>query len=75
VAVFVGFARSYFLKGYFGAPPLPSLLVHVHGAVSTGWIVLFVSQILLVAQHRVGVHRRLGIMGAVWAGVPRPGSA
>jgi hypothetical protein len=30
--VFVGFARTYFLAGVFRAP-LPSLLVHIHGAV------------------------------------------
>ena len=31
--VLVGFAGTYFLKGLFGAPPLP-LLLHLHGAVN-----------------------------------------
>lgn len=32
VSVFIGFARSYYLAGLFRAP-LPSMLLHVHGAV------------------------------------------
>jgi hypothetical protein len=40
--VLVGFARTYYLKGLFGAPSLP-LLLHVHGAVMTTWFVLFVT--------------------------------
>ncbi len=68
VAVFVGFAPTYFLKGYFHAPPLP-LLYHVHGLVFSGWILLFVAQTALVAAHRVDLHRRLGAGGAALAGV------
>ncbi len=34
-AVLIGFARRYFLAGLPRAP-LPSLLVHVHGAVCAG---------------------------------------
>ena len=37
---FAGFARTYYLKGAFEAPELPGL-VHLHGLVMTGWIVLF----------------------------------
>lgn len=61
-AVLVGFARSYFLKGLFGAPPLP-WLVHVHAFLMTSWFVLFFVQIRLVATRRVAVHRRLGVLG------------
>ena len=64
--VFIGFARSYYLKGAFGAPALPAL-VHVHGLVMTLWFVLFVVQARLVAAHRVDLHRRLGIAGAAVA--------
>jgi hypothetical protein len=66
LVVFVGFARSYYLKGVFGAPALPSL-VHVHGLVMTLWFLLFVVQARLVAARRVELHRRLGIAGAVLA--------
>lgn len=60
--VFVGFARSYYLAGVFHAP-LPNVLVHVHGAVFTSWIVLLITQTSLVAGGRVDLHRRLGLIG------------
>ncbi len=66
--VLVGFARTYYLKGLFGAPALPAL-VHVHGLVMTLWVVLFVTQVRLVAGRRTDLHRRLGVGGAVWAGL------
>ncbi len=62
IAVFVGFARTYFLAGVFRAP-LPNRLIHIHGAVFTLWIVLFVSQISLVVARRVALHRRIGLLG------------
>ena len=55
VAVFIplivltGFARTYYLKSFFGTPALPGLLVHLHGIVMTSWVVLFVTQVSLVA--------------------------
>jgi hypothetical protein len=62
VAVFVGFARSYYLAGVFQAP-LPNRLVHIHGAVFTCWILLLITQTLLVSAGRVDIHRRLGLVG------------
>lgn len=64
--VFAGFARTYFLKSYFGSPPLMPLL-HLHGIVFTSWIVLLLTQTTLVAANRADVHRRLGIAGGVIA--------
>ncbi len=64
--VFWTFARTFYLKGFFGTPPLSALL-RVHGAVMTGWVVLLVVQTSLIAAHRVKWHRRLGVFGAVWA--------
>ena len=66
IIVFVGFAQSYFLKGFFGAPPLYPLL-HLHGLIMTSWFVLFAAQTWLVATHQVRLHRRLGIIGALLA--------
>src|SRR5436309_6915699 len=60
--VFVGFAKSYYLAGVFKAP-LPNLLVHIHGAVFSSWILLLIVQTSLVAAGRVDVHRRLGLLG------------
>jgi hypothetical protein len=62
VTVFVGFARTYFLAGVFRAP-LPSLLVHIHGAVFSSWILLLITQTTLVTAGRVDIHRRLGLAG------------
>lgn len=60
---FAGFARTYYLKAVFAAPALPTL-THVHGLAFTAWVVLLVTQTLLVGRDRVDLHRRLG-----WAGV------
>lgn len=62
VTVVVGFARTYFLAGVFRAP-LPSLIVHIHGAVFSSWILLLIAQISLVSAGRVDIHRRLGVAG------------
>jgi hypothetical protein len=62
------FARTYYLRPLFGGAPLPVLL-HVHGAVMTGWVVLLVVQSGLIAGRQVRWHRRLGVVGTVWAGM------
>jgi hypothetical protein len=67
VIVLAGFARTYYLKGLFGTPALPGLLVHLHGIVMTSWVVLFVVQVWLVAARRTRVHQRLGVLGATLA--------
>jgi len=61
-AVLLGFGRSYYLAGVFRAP-LPNLLVHIHGAAFSLWILLFIVQTTLVLGGRVTVHRRLGLVG------------
>ena len=65
-SVFLGFAHSYYLAGVFHAP-LPSLIIHVHGAVFSTWILLLVTQTSLVSAGRVDIHRRLGIAGFLLA--------
>jgi hypothetical protein len=62
ICVLIGFARTYFLAGMLRAP-LPNLLIHIHGAAFSLWILLFLSQIGLVSARRVDVHRRLGLFG------------
>ena len=66
LTVFVGFAPTYYLKGYFDGLPLTPL-VQVHGLVFTGWVVLYFAQTVLIARRRIGLHRRLGMAGAVLA--------
>ena len=66
--VFTGFARTYYLRLLTRAPALPWLL-HLHGGLMTLWFVLFLVQTRLIASRRIAVHRRLGIFGAVLAGL------
>jgi hypothetical protein len=73
LTVIVGFAPTYYLR-LLGEAPMTTLsgrpmspLVHMHGALFTGWLVLFLVQTALVAAHRVKLHQQLGIGGAVLA--------
>jgi hypothetical protein len=59
-SVLVGF-RTYFLAGIVRAP-LPSKMIHVHGAVFSLWFVLFMLQTFLVPAGRVHWHRQLGLV-------------
>ena len=66
--VFVGFARSFFLRPLFPDWPAPPESIYVvHGAVFSAWIVLLVAQTSLIAAGRVDVHRTMGALGAVLA--------
>jgi uncharacterized membrane protein len=67
IIVLIGFARTYYLKGFFGTPNIPSRLVHFHGLIMTSWVVLFVVQVALVETKRTKTHQRLGILGSVLA--------
>jgi len=68
VAVYVGFARSFFLRPLFPEWPAPAEPVfYVHGAFFTAWMVLLVTQALLVATRRVDIHRKLGTAGCALA--------
>jgi hypothetical protein len=58
---FAGFAPSLIDHSRRFAPPTTLLLVH--GATALAWLLLYVTQALLVARGRVDLHRRLG-----WAG-------
>lgn len=60
--VFLGFAKTYFLAGMIHAP-LPSWIVHVHGALFSSWIVLFLVQVSLVSGRRLDLHKKLGLFG------------
>src|SRR4051812_905978 len=70
LTVFVGFTPTFFLRGVLApvpqSAPLTPLLI-VHGLANTLWIILFLVQVYLVASHRVALHRRLGMFGAMVA--------
>lgn len=51
----------------FSLAPLPSLIIHVHGAAFSCWMLLLLTQTTLVSAGRVDIHRRLGIAGFLLA--------
>ena len=58
----VGFWPTYFgplMRGTLSQP----LLIHVHTVVFVGWLVLFLTQVLLAATGHVHWHMRLGRFG------------
>jgi hypothetical protein len=59
VVVFIGFSPTYFRAGMLRAP-LPSPILHVHGAVFTLWMLLFVVQTAFISARRVAWHRSFG---------------
>lgn len=62
-----GFSTTWFLplaRGSFG-PAHP--IIHLHGMLAFGWLLLFIGQAFLVRQRRLHVHRRLGVAGVVLA--------
>lgn len=61
----VGFWPSYFRPVLFEAARKATVL-HVHGAVFVGWLVLFTAQAYLAATRRVRLHIRIGHLGIVY---------
>jgi len=61
--VLAGFSPSYFLRGWIDAGrPLAEMspLIHLHGAVFSAWIALFIAQTALISTRRHALHKRLG---------------
>jgi hypothetical protein len=59
VVVFIGFSPTYFRAGLLRAP-LPSPILHVHGAAFTLWMILLLIQSALISARRIAWHRSLG---------------
>jgi hypothetical protein len=70
--VFLGFAPTFYLRSWFGkidatgSTGLPGHLIF-HGLALTSWYALFCVQAALVSVRKTGVHRKLGVAGAVSA--------
>ena len=59
VCVYIGFSPTYFRAGMLRAP-LPSPIIHIHGAVFTLWMLLFTVQAAFISARRVKWHRSFG---------------
>lgn len=59
LVAFAGFAPSYYLKAWFGTPPL-TLLVHVHAVLFSAWLGLLLVQSALIRGRRFVTHASLG---------------
>ena len=59
ICVYIGFYPTYFRAGMLNAP-LPSPILHFHGAVFTLWMLLFTAQAALISARRVHWHRSFG---------------
>jgi uncharacterized membrane protein YozB (DUF420 family) len=64
LGVFAGFTRTYYARSYFDSPIIP-LLVQIHGAVFTAWILLYLLQNLLAMNGGMRLHRNLGLAGVI----------
>ncbi len=64
--VVIGFWPSYFGTFLSGGVARP-LVMHVHGAIFTGWMLLLFLQVGLASSGRVRAHRRVGTFG-IWYG-------
>jgi len=62
--VVAGFSQTVDRNLFHAAPPRPVLL-WIHGAAFSGWVVFFILQSALVRVRKVSVHRTLGWFGAV----------
>jgi hypothetical protein len=76
VVVFLGFAQSFYLRGLitFTPRPNPTLppAVMIHGIVFSVWMLLVLTQSLLIGAGRRQTHRLLGVGGIALAALMVP---
>lgn len=65
LVVFVGFGPTFYWKPVITSAPLSTVWVVLHVLSCTAWMLLLVTQALLVSSQRVDVHRKLGVAGVV----------
>jgi hypothetical protein len=64
----IGFAPTYYFVGIHDGPtPVLTPRLHVHGVLSTAWIVLLIAQTQLIAAGQRRLHRLFGFSGLALA--------
>jgi uncharacterized membrane protein YozB (DUF420 family) len=70
VAAVVIFGFSHTIGANLLHPDKPRpWILPIHATVFSSWVVLFITQSALVRSSKVGLHRRLGMFGAVLGGI------
>lgn len=59
VTLLLGFARSFYLQPFFGAPPLTVAFI-IHGIFGSAWFAMLIGQVWLVRAGKTAEHRKLG---------------
>lgn len=67
IVVLIGFAPTYYLKGFFTSPPIPRAIIHIHGLVMAAWVLLFCAQVYFIRTTRIRTHQRLGYLAIALA--------
>jgi hypothetical protein len=65
LVVFAGFAPSFFLAAANPEARHLDIIYHIHGAVFSLFMLLFIVQSVLVVRGRLETHKRLGVFTAV----------
>ena len=65
--IIAGFSQT--VPGDFTDTPALPFLLHVHGAVFTLWVLLFVAQPAFITRGSRELHKRVGWIGAILAGM------
>lgn len=65
--VLLGFFKSYIFRMFFDVPPIPNLLVHLHGITMILWVIYFTTQVLLIRSKNIKLHITLGMVGIALA--------
>jgi hypothetical protein len=73
VALFIGFARTFFLRAWFpdwaAVHGAPERIFYLHGTLFALWYLLLIVQASLISARRVAWHRQLGFAGVGLASV------
>jgi len=71
LAVFLGFARTFFLKAWYptwaAVHGAPEPIFYLHGMLFAAWYAILIAQSSFIATRRVAWHRRLGFASAALA--------
>lgn len=67
VAVLVGFEPTFYLKQFFGDPPIARSIIWIHGFVMSAWVILFTVQVYFISSKKIKLHQKFGYAGVVLA--------